>query len=138
MKKKTTKEGSGAMKLLTFGASLASLAATAYFFLGPQGEKNQKQVKSWAIKMKADVIEKLEQLREINEPVYNEIIDSVAAKYEKKLQSSPREIKALAQDLKKHWQTISSSARVKKGAVVKKAIKPIKKTGSQKKLASQL
>jgi hypothetical protein len=127
MKKKTDKSGSGAMKLLTIGASLASLAATAYFFLGPKGKKNQEHAKSWAIKMKGDVIEKLEQAREISESVYQEIIDSVAAKYEKELKSSPKEIRALAQDLKRHWQDISSEASAEKGVILKKVVKPIKK-----------
>lgn len=115
---KTGKGGSGARKLLTWGASLASLAVTAYFLLGSKGKKNQEHVKSWAIKMKGDVIEKLEQAREISEPVYHEIIDSVAAQYEKELKSSPKEIRALAQDLKKFWRVISSSALAKKGGVL--------------------
>ena len=134
MKKKTDKSGSGAMKLLTIGASLASLAATAYFFLGPKGKKNQEHAKSWAIKMKGDVIEKLEQAREISESVYQEIIDSVAAKYEKELKSSPKEIRALAQDLKRHWQDISGAAPAEKGGILKEVVKPIKKSNYKKKL----
>ena len=39
MEKKTTKSGSSAVKLAVLGASLAGLAATAYFFLGPKGKK---------------------------------------------------------------------------------------------------
>jgi len=125
--KKKAKGGSEAIKLLTFGASVAGLAVAAYFFLGPKGKKNQEHAKSWAIKMKADVIEKLEQVSGISKPVYNEIIDSVAARYEKELKSSPKEIRMLAQDLKKHWQTISSSAQVKKEGTAKKVLKPVKK-----------
>jgi len=126
MKKKNVKNHSGAMKLFTIGASLAGLAATAYFFMGPKGKKNQAHVKSWAIKMKGDVIEKLEMARDINEPIYHKIVDSVAAKYEKGLKSSPKEIRALAQDLKKHWQAIVGSAQSKK------AVKPTKKNNKKK------
>ena len=133
MKKKTDKNGSGAMKLLTLGASLASLAAIAYFFLGSKGRKNQEHAKSWAIKMKGDVIEKLEQASEISEPIYHEIIDSVAAKYEKELKSSPKEIRVLAQDLKKHWQNISSATQAKKSGNLKEVIKPIKRENYKKK-----
>lgn len=127
MPKKITKNGGSAMKLFTFGASLAGLAATAYFFLGPKGRENQKQAKSWAIKMKGDVVEKLELARNLSESAYHEIIDSVAAQYEKERQTSPQEIRALARDLKKHWQAISSSARRVPSNVVKGAGQAAKK-----------
>lgn len=128
MEKKTTKKsGSNAAEMIVLGASLAGLAATAYFFLGPQGKKNQKHAKAWAIKMKADVIEKLETAREISEPVYHEIIDSVAAKYEKGMKASQEEISELARDLKKHWKTISNTARSAKRQTAKGAKKAAKK-----------
>lgn len=110
--KNITNRNSAGMKLFVFGASLASLAA-AYFFLSPKGKKNLENTKSWVIKMKGDVVEKLEQAREISENVYNEIIDSVASKYEKNLKSNSEEIRALAQDLKRHWQDISRSVKPK-------------------------
>jgi len=107
MEKKTAKRSLDAAKVAVLGASIASLAATAYFFFGPKGKKNQKHAKAWAIKMKGDVIEKLEVAREVSEPIYHEIIDSVASKYEKGMKAGHEEIKELAQDLKKHWKTIS-------------------------------
>lgn len=111
------KSCSSAAKLTVFGASLAGLAAAAYFFLGPKGKKHQMHAKAWVIKMKGDVVEKLETASDISEPVYHEIIDSVAAKYEKGKKASREEIMALAQDLKKHWKAISKSARsAKRGA----------------------
>jgi hypothetical protein len=129
MEKKIKKGGSSAVKLAVLGASLAGLAAAAYFFLGPKGKKNQKHAKAWAIKMKGDVIEKLEKAREISEPAYHEIIDSVVAEYEKGKKASREEIRALAQDLKKHWKTISRSARAVKRDVVKGARRVVKKAG---------
>ena len=114
-------------KLAAIGVGLAGLAATAYFFLGPKGKKHQKHVKAWAIKMKGDVVEKLETAREVSEPVYHKIIDTVAAKYEKGSKASQEEIKELAQDLKKHWKTISNSAQSAKRDVVKNVKKVAKK-----------
>jgi phytoene dehydrogenase-like protein len=105
--KKKTKSSSGAMELFKIGAGLAGLAAAAYFLMESKGKKEQTQVKSWAIKMKGDIIEKLKSARNISEPIYQGIIDAVAAKYEKELKSSPKEIRELAQDLKKHWKAIS-------------------------------
>lgn len=121
------------MKLFVLGASLAGLAA-AYFFLNPKNKKNIENTKSWAIKMKGDVVEKLEQVRDISEAVYGGIIDSVATKYEKSLKSNSKEIRELAQDLKTHWRVISQSVEAKKKDVLKTVAKSAKKTKNTKKV----
>lgn len=125
MKKKKNHSSTG-MKFFVFGASLAGLAA-AYFFLTPKGKKKINDTKSWAIKMKGDVVEKLEEALEISEAVYNKIIDSVAAKYEKNSKASAEEVKELAENLKKQWSAISLSAKNKKADEAKKVSKTIKK-----------
>jgi hypothetical protein len=132
MKKKTTGRGSDTAKLVAIGAGLAGLAATAYFFLGPKGKKHQKHFKAWAIKMKGDVVEKLESAREVSEPVYHKIIDSVAAEYAKGKKANQKEIKELAQNLKKHWKTISSSAQSAKRDVVKNVKKVANKAAKKR------
>lgn len=118
MAKQTT--GSSTAKIAILGASLAGLAATAYFFFGPKGKANQKHAKAWAIKMKGDVVEKLEAAKEVSEPVYHAIINTVAEKYKKSAKIGVAEIEELATNLKKHWKTISSS---KKKAAAKKVVK---------------
>ncbi len=128
MKKKKTNRDSRAVRLGVLGASLAGLAA-AYFFLGPKGKKHQRHAKAWAIKMKGEVIEKLEMARGVSEPVYREIIDSVAAEYKKGMRAGHKEINSLAQDLKKHWKTIGHRARAVKQNVVKGAKRVTKKAG---------
>lgn len=124
---------SDGMRLFVIGASLAGLAA-AYYFLSPKGKRHLENTKSWVIKMKGDVVEKLEQAREISEDVYNRIIDSVATKYEKNLKSNPEEIRAVAQDLKAHWDAISRSAKNnnKKIGSSKEVSKPKKVSKSAK------
>jgi len=118
---------SKAVKLAVLGASLAGIAATAYFFLGPKGKSNQKHAKAWAIKMKGDVIGKLEKAREITEPVYHEIINSVAKEYAKNKGIGQSEVNLLAKDLKRHWKTISRTARVAKQDIKKDASRVVKK-----------
>mgnify|MGYP001566389272 CR=1 FL=1 len=129
MKNKTVSGGSNAVELAVIGASIAGLAAAAYFFLGPKGKLHQKHAKAWAIKMKGDVVEKLEMAREVSEPIYHKIIDSVAEEYEKGKKASQEEIRSLAADLKKHWKTISGSVKVAKRNVIKGAKKVAKKAG---------
>ena len=133
MTKKTNK--SNAVKYAVIGASLAGLAATAYFFFGPKGKKHREHAKAWAIKMKGDVVEKLEKAREITEPVYREIIDTVAKEYKKGKKASQPEIVALANDLKKHWKSMSALAIAANQEVAKNASRVVKaaKKGSRRK-----
>lgn len=113
MKNKTTKKSSNTATYAAIGAGLAS-AAVAYFFLGPKGKIHQKQTKAWAVKMKADVVEKLENARDVSEGKYHQIIDSIADKYEQKTKAGREEIQLLATDLKKHWKLISKEAGIGK------------------------
>jgi len=127
---KPQKSGSSGVKSFALGASLASLAAASYFFMGPNAKKNQSHLKSWVIKMKGDVVGKLEAVDTINKSAYHEIIDTVAAENEKAKKAEPAEIKVLAQDLKKHWKTISAPALAIKKDVAKisgATVKKIKK-----------
>jgi len=107
-KAKIDNSSSKVVKAVGIGAGLAALAA-AYFFLGPKGKKHQHDAKSWASKMKKDVIAKLRQARDVTEPAYNEIVDTVAKKYEKGKKAGKDEVRLLAQDLKKHWKIISKA-----------------------------
>lgn len=109
------------VKLAVIGASLAGLAATAYFFFGPKGKKHRQHAKAWVIKMKGEVVERLEAAREITEPVYQEIINTVAKEYKKGKKASQPEVDALAADLKKHWKTMSKLAIAAKQEAVKDA-----------------
>jgi hypothetical protein len=124
MQKKANK--SNAVKYAVIGASLAGLAATAYFFFGPKGKKHRQHAASWAIKMKGEVVEKLENAREITQPVYWEIIDTVAKEYKKGKKASQPEINALANDLKKHWKSMSALATAAKQTVAKDATRVAK------------
>jgi hypothetical protein len=114
------------VKYAVIGASLAGLAATAYFFFGPKGKKHRQHAKAWAIKMKGEVVEKLERAREITEPVYREIIDTVAKEYKKGKKAGQPEIEALATDLKKHWKSMSALAIAAKQEVAKGATQVVK------------
>ena len=129
MPKKVNK--ANVVKYAVIGASLAGLAATAYFFFGPKGKKRREHAKAWAIKMKGEVVEKLEKAREITEPVYREIIDTVAKEYKKGKKAGQPEIEALATDLKKHWKSMSALAIAAKQDVAKNASRVAKKVAKK-------
>jgi len=126
-------------------AGVAALTAAGYFMLGPNGKKNQKQLKGWAIKMKGDVVEKLEKLQNVTPEVYNNIIDEVSLKYGKLKSISADELTEIVTDLKKHWRAISRDLKAhdlktklatggakkvtaKKAVVTKQAVKKAVKT----------
>ncbi len=123
------KRNSHMTKVFILGTSIVALAGAFYFIFGPQGKRRQKQVKAWAIKMKSDVVEKLESAGEVGKSVYHEIIDSIATEYESGKRASRKEIQALANDLKKHWNTISKSTRTAKESV-KKGIARVSKAAA--------
>lgn len=120
-----TKETSNILKYTTIGVSLASLAAGAYFFFGPKGKKHQKHAKAWVIKMKGDIIEKLESAKEVTEPIYHAIIDTVAADYKKKIKNSQGDMAEIVDDLKKQWKNLNKAVKsktsLKKKAATKKS-----------------
>jgi hypothetical protein len=114
MATKKTTNNSSVTKIAAIGAGIASVAAASYFFLGPKGKKHQKHARSWVIKMKGDIIEKLESARDVSEPVYHKIVDAVAEKYAKGMKATSAEVSEIATDLKKHWKTLQGKKSVKK------------------------
>ena len=109
-------------KIVALGASVAALGAATYYFFGPEGKKHQKNFKGWMIKMKADVIEKIEDAGEVTEKVYHKIIDEVAAAYAKTGKVSKEEIALYADVLKKQWGNVVKSTK----KPVKRAVKTVK------------
>ncbi len=93
------------------GAGAVALAAASYYLFGPGGKAHRKQAKGWMIKMKGEVIHRIEQLAEVTEPVYREIIDTVAEEYKRANGPSKTELAALVADLKKSWRSITLSTK---------------------------
>lgn len=104
-------------------AGLAALAAGSYFLLGPNGKKNRKEIKGWTLKMKGDVLEKLEKLQDVTPEVYNQIIDDVTLKYGKLKNIQAAELAEIASDLKKHWKAISKDMKAGEATAKKKVTK---------------
>jgi hypothetical protein len=90
------------------GLGLVAALAGIYFLYGSkEGAKRRAKVRGWALRAKGEVLEKLENLKEVNEEVYNRVIDGVLRRYEKVKNVDPGEVGALAADLKRHWQVIN-------------------------------
>ena len=125
-KQKQKNGGSSAGTVAAVGAGVIAVAAASYFFFGPEGKKNRHSLKGWMIKMKGEVIEKMEDAKDVSEAAYEKIVDAVAAKYAKAGKVSEAEIRIFAAMLKQQWMGITKAHN--KVVAVKKAAKVVAKT----------
>jgi hypothetical protein len=113
-KKTVSKKGLSAGAIVGIGAGVAALSAAAYMLFGPNGKKNQKALRGWSVKMKGEIIEKFENAKELTEPVYHQIIDTVQAKYAKLKNVDAKELEQVIGEIKKHWKALKKEAMGKK------------------------
>ncbi len=125
MAKKNTR--SNVTKAVAIGAGVAALSAAAYLLFGPEGKKHRKDLKSWMVKMKADVMEKMEEAKELSEDTYHGIIDVVEAKYRSMKDVSQDALKEEVAELKKNWKNMKRDAGAKR-----KKLAPVKKSPRRK------
>lgn len=101
-------------------AALAAAAAGAYYFYGSKhAPQHRKQMKGWMIKAKGEVVEKLENVKDMTQENYEKVVSQVMDKYEKAKNINPEDVKALATDMRKHWKNISSQVNPQKRKTVK-------------------
>lgn len=136
------------------GLTAAAVAAAgAYFLYGSKdAAKNRKKVKSWTLKAKAEVLETLENAKEITEEEFHALVAGVTETYTKVHKLSKAEVKDFKTEMISSWQDLMKSGAVNvkqvkqvidkvtakpaakkapaKKAVAKKA--PVKKTVSKK------
>lgn len=118
--KANKKSGLSAGGIVGIGAGVAALSVAAYMMFGPNGKKNRKIVRGWSVKMKGEIIEKLEQAKEVTEPVYNKVIDTVQSKYLKMKNVDPKELEDVVKEVKKHWKAMMKDSKPKPKAKTKK------------------
>lgn len=124
--KKATNGASMADALKIIGGIAAATAVGAYFVHNSKDAKKKfKNVKGWALKAKGEVLDKLEDMKDVTEDKYKTTVDSVLSKYSKIKKVEGPEVEKLAGELKSHWRTIvkelsggakSIKKTVKKGA----------------------
>ena len=111
---KTTKKGaSKAGKVAAVGVGVAALSVAAYLLFGPEGKKNRKKVRGWMVKMKGEIIEKCEKVKDVTEPVFDKIVDTVSSKYQKMAHVDDKELEASVKEIKKHWKSLVKDEKSK-------------------------
>lgn len=125
---KTQAKNNNAGKAAGIAVGVAAVGAIAYLLFGPDGKKNQKIVKGWAIKMKGDIMEELEKLEEISGPTYEKIVDKVGEKYKKIKNVDLEDLVKEVEKFKKEWKFIEKKGK----PVAKKVVKSVKKVTAKK------
>lgn len=90
-------------------AAAAAAAAGAYFLYGKDGAKNRKAVRSWMLKMRGEVLEKMERMREIDEKAYRNLVREVGEKYRRIKGMQPAEVAAVMKELTDQWKHIKAN-----------------------------
>ncbi|HBA59650.1 MAG TPA: hypothetical protein DCZ92_02265 [Elusimicrobia bacterium] len=94
-------------KLIGAGIGLAAItAAGAYFLYGEKNAKNRERVFGWALKMKGEVLEKMEAMKTIDRDTYLRMVDKIAERYAKLETISASELRHLTVELKNAWAHI--------------------------------
>lgn len=127
--KKITKEQAVGIGVGITAAAIA--AAGTYFLYGSKNAaKNRKAVKSWTLKAKAEVLEKIENAKDMTQEEYDQLIDTVSMAYQGVKSASKADLSLFKSEMKDHWKQIAKTAAPKKKAVktaVKKAVKKVEK-----------
>jgi gas vesicle protein len=106
----------------------AAAAAGAYFLYGSKSAaKNRKVVKSWALKAKAEVLEKIEDAQEMTQNEYEQLIKSVSGAYTGAKNASKKDILEFSKEMKDHWKQIEKAAAPLKKTATKEVRKVAKK-----------
>jgi len=108
------------------GITAAAVAAAGAFFLygSKNAAKNRKAVKSWTLKAKAEVLEKIEQAKDMSKEEYEQLIDTVSGAYKDVKNASKVDLSIFKKEMKEHWTNIAKTAIGPKKAAVKKVAKP--------------
>jgi hypothetical protein len=109
---------------LGIGLAAAAIAGAYYLYGSKEGAKRRAKIRGWSLRVKGEVLEKLENMKEVDEEAYNKVVDTVTDKYKKVKGVDISEISLLAQDLKKHWGNIKRQLQA--------GSKPAKKSSSKK------
>lgn len=99
-------------KLIGAGIGLAALAAAgAYFLYGEKNAKNREKVRGWALKMKGEVLEKMESMKKIDRETYLRMVDKISERYSKLESISGVELQHLTVELKNAWAHIDKELK---------------------------
>ncbi len=126
-KKSPVQKKNGGMEVGMALAGLAAVAGAVFLYGTEAGKKKRKAMKGWMLKAKGEVMEKLENLKEVNEENYNKVVEAVEAKYKALKTVAPEDLAEVVADLKKSWKHIVKITKTQNAPKKKVAKKVAKK-----------
>jgi RecJ-like exonuclease len=88
-------------------AALAAAAAGFYFLYGSDdATKTRKKIKSWTLRLKAELMDKIETMKDVSEDTYYAAVTEIADKYAVMKDINKDELADLTKSLKSHWKDI--------------------------------
>lgn len=109
-------------------AAVSALALGTYLLYGKDGPKNRKKAKAWMLKAKGEVLEEVEQLKEMSLDAYHNLVTNVTEKYSKMKDVDAADVAKLVKELKSYGKKLTSQ----KKKVVKKMVKKVAKKANKK------
>lgn len=108
---------------LKAGAGIAAMALGAYYLYGKASPKQKRAVKSWALKARAEVMDAVERLPNLDRSTYNRVVKTVASKYAKAQKLGSAEARKLERELRAGWAPVASAVK----AHAKRAVRTLKR-----------
>lgn len=108
---------------LVAGLGAVAAALGVYFLYGSkEGPRRRRQLKGWMLRMKGDVYDELENLKDVSREAYFRIIDDVKEKYKNMSNVAKEEAEEMAEELKTGWdEVVDEAERVDEEIVEEKA-----------------
>jgi hypothetical protein len=139
MKKVTNIKKENNKNNIAIAAGITGLFASAllgahFLFNTEKGKKSLKHIKSWVFKMKGELLEKVEKVKDIDEETYHKIVDELTTKYQKVKGMTVEELAELTKELKSNWKKIKDEAKKTKllqSEGGKKTVKAVKKASTK-------
>jgi hypothetical protein len=88
--------------MILWAQVIAAWAALYVLF----GKENAPKAKEWALNMEQEIVEKIDKVKDMTEPVLAKIIDEVKEKYERMKDIDADELKKTIDTLRDHWALV--------------------------------
>lgn len=112
---------------LAVGSAIAT-AAAVYFLYGTKGAKKRRdKIRGWVLRAKGEIIEKLENLTEVNKEKYHAIVKEILTRYGKMKNVGDAEIVSLEKELKAYWEHLRKEVKADGKKTAKKVRKSVSK-----------
>ena len=98
-------------RVMGVGLEMAVAAAGAYFLYGNRAAENRARIKGWALKLKGEVLEKMESMKEVDRQAFEALVERTAARYGRVKRVSASELKHVTKELKNAWSHIGKQLR---------------------------